>query len=179
MGRALVQAALLMGAEVTVVSGLVSVAYPAQARIVNVLSADEMLSASLTAVEGADLFIGAAAVADYRPAERVKGKLRRSDSNLTLELVPNPDVVAEVARTKKVAKVVAFAAEPDSDLATARAKMERKGVAAIAVNDVSEPGAGFEVDTNRLRLLTVDGQEFDSGSMSKLGCALWLLERLA
>lgn len=179
MGRALAQAALMMGADVVVVSGPVSVGYPAQAQVVPVVSAEEMLAACLASCQGASVFIGAAAVADYRPAEPVKGKLRRSSEAVTLALVPNPDIVAEVARSGRVDKVVAFAAEPDADLATAREKMKRKGVAAIAVNDISEAGSGFEGDTNRLTLLTADGQQFNSGFQSKLGCALWLLENLA
>lgn len=179
MGRALVQAALMMGAEVTVVSGPVAVTYPAQARVVSVQSADQMLAACVSASEGADLFVGAAAVADYRPAQKAAGKMRRTDQTMVVQLVPNPDIVAEIARSGHVKKVVAFAAEPDSDLATAREKISRKGVAAIAVNDVSESGSGFEVDTNRLQLLFADGRQIDSGHQSKLACALWLFDHLA
>lgn len=177
MGAALARAALLMGAErVIVVSGPVGVAYPLQAEVIRVTTAVQMLDAAKPLTPLADLIIGAAAVADYRAANPTPGKIRRTGEALTLDLAPNPDVIAELARVAK-GKVVGFAAEPDSGLEEAREKIARKGLAAIAVNDVSRAGLGFDSDRNELVLLT-PGTESRSGVQSKLGCALWLLESI-
>ena len=177
MGAAIARAAMLMGAEVTVVTGPSRVALPLGARVVVVRTAEEMLAASLAEALQADLVFGAAAVADYRPASVHKGKLRRTDGSLMLELVPNPDVIKAVAAAVPSATVVGFAAEPDSSLETAREKLRRKGIFAIAVNDVSDTAIGFDSDQNEIRLVFASGDEvLGSGLRSKLGCALWLLE---
>lgn len=178
MGVALARAARWMGAEVTLISGPVDIALPTDVDVVHVKTALEMLAAVKAHGTLASLIIGCAAVADYRPAHPVAGKLRRTEAPLHLELTPNPDIIAAAATSFPHARVVAFAAEPSGDPATARAKMERKGVWAIAMNDVSRPGLGFGSDENELRLMTAEGDE-SSGVMSKLGCALWLLERVA
>ncbi|AIE85265.1 bifunctional phosphopantothenoylcysteine decarboxylase/phosphopantothenate--cysteine ligase CoaBC [Fimbriimonas ginsengisoli] len=180
MGAALARAALLMGAEVTVVSGPARAALPLQANIVHVRTAQEMLEAGLAHCADANLIIGAAAVADYRPAVRHRGKIRRSAEPTTLELHPNPDIIAEIAKAAPDAITVGFAAEPSRSLDAARDKLARKGLYAIAANDVSRDGIGFDADQNSLRLITLDSPVvFDSGLMSKLGCALWLLDRVA
>lgn len=178
MGTALARAAVMMGATVTVVSGPTYEKPPFGATVVNVRTAEEMLAAAEPIAKDFDWIIAAAAVADYRAAHVSHGKLRRSDKTLNLELVPNPDVVAQLVSIAKSAKVVGFAAEPSSDLAEATAKLKRKGLAAIAVNDISQPGIGFDSDDNELTLLFEDGRTAKSGVKSKLGCALWLLEQL-
>jgi phosphopantothenoylcysteine decarboxylase/phosphopantothenate--cysteine ligase len=168
-----------MGAEVTVVAGPQRAALPIQARVVRVRTAEEMLDAALSEAKDQDLVIGAAAVADYRLAEPVPGKLRRGEGALRLELLPNPDIIAAVAKAAPTARVVGFAAEPTADLAVAGAKLAKKGLWAIAANDVSQRGIGFDSDENVLNLLKADGNQETSGLRSKLGCALWLLEHLA
>ncbi len=177
MGAALARAALLMGAEVTVVTGPVSIPLPLQAQVLKVMSAQEMLEAAREQAKTADLIIGAAAIADYRPATKTPGKIRRSDANLTLDLVPNPDIIAELAKTSR-AILVGFAAEPSTDIQTAKKKMERKGLHAIAMNDVSNEAIGFETDDNELTLIFATGETKQSGKKSKLACALWLLEEV-
>ena len=179
MGAALARAALLMGARVSVVTGPVKVGYPLHTHIVRVQSAKQMLEASLEAGKDADIIIGAAAVADYRVANPVSGKMRRSEELISLQLVPNPDIIASLAKAFPQATVVGFAAEPSSDLSIAREKLIRKGIHAIAVNDVSQPGIGFDSDNNEITLITQDWQSVSSGRQSKLACALWLLERVA
>lgn len=179
MGSALARAALMMGAEVTVVTGPTSTPLPARATVVKVKTALQMLEAAKSASKGADIIIGAAAVADYRPANKVEGKMRRSEDSIQVELVPNPDIIAALTQENPKAKVIAFAAEPSSDPDIAKAKMARKGVAAIVLNDVSRPGIGFEVDDNELHFITQTGFEAKSGLKSKLGCAVWLFEQLA
>lgn len=178
MGAALARAALLMGAEVTVVAGPSSATYPLQARVIPVRAAQEMLDMAKMASENADIIIGAAAVADYRPAHPAKGKIRRSSDPISLELIPNPDVIAELAHAFPSAKVIGFAAEPSSDLDEARAKIQRKGLYAIAVNDVSRSEIGFDAEQNELTLIRPNGDVKTSGLNSKLACAIWLLENV-
>jgi phosphopantothenoylcysteine decarboxylase / phosphopantothenate---cysteine ligase len=178
MGAALARAALMMGAEVVVVSGPSQEPMPFGAEVVRVRTAEQMLEAALSRSETADYVVGAAAVADYRPADPSDGKIRRGDGPISLELVPNPDIIAEIARQRPQAKVIGFAAEPDPSLDTAREKLARKGLAAIAVNDVSRPGIGFDASENELTLVVADREPACSGLRSKLGCALWLWEQL-
>ena len=116
-------------------------------------------------------------MADYH-VEPVQGKIRRSEKPLALKLVPNPDVIAELAcAAKPGAKVIGFAAEPGAGNETAKEKIARKRLHAIAVNDIEKPGIGFDSGENELTLLFADGRSESSGQMSKLQCAMWLLER--
>ena len=98
---------------------------------------------------------------------------------MTMELVPNPDVIATVAQAAPHATVVGFAAEPTGETSIALEKLRRKGLYAVAANDVSQAGQGFDADENVLRVVFADGHVEDSGLRSKLGCALWLLERVS
>ena len=177
MGAALARAALLMGARVTVVAGPQRAALPMQADVRRVRTAQQMLEAALAAAHDADLIIGAAAVADYRPVQKQEGKIR-SGAGLTLELVANPDVLHEVAKESSAIKC-AFAAEPDGGLEAARQKILKKGVDAIAINNIADSSIGFDSDDNELTFMTSSGEMHHSGRMSKMECAVWILERLA
>jgi len=179
MGAALAKAAILMGAEVTVVTGPTSVVLPLGATIRRVTTAVEMLSACREASPGADWIVGAAAVADYRPAQVIDGKRRRDGETWTLELIPNPDVIATMSAEFPSATTIGFAAEPTPETEAAAAKLKRKGLFAIAMNDVSDTSIGFDSDVNELTLLFRDGSLQESGRRSKLGCAIWLLKALA
>jgi phosphopantothenoylcysteine decarboxylase/phosphopantothenate--cysteine ligase len=179
MGSALAKAALLLGAEVSVVSGPVKVSYPLQAQVAHVRTAEEMLEAASRIAVDSDIIIGAAAVADYRPLHPSQGKVRRSTENLSLELTPNPDIIAELAKRYPSARTIGFAAEPDSSIEEAKAKIVRKGLFAIAVNDVSRADIGFESDSNELTLVFPDGRTLQSGKGSKFQCAVWLLENVS
>jgi len=179
MGVALARAALLMGAVVTVVTGPVKVKYPITSEVVRVRSALDMLDATVEAAKSADIVISAAAVADYRPAKPVSGKIRRSAESISIELLPNPDIIATVANRYPDAIVVGFAAEPTAGLEAAREKLKRKGLFAIAANNVSQSDIGFDSDENELTLVFRDGRTLMSGRLSKLACALWLLEQVA
>lgn len=178
MGAAIAKAALLMGAQTIVVSGHSSEPLPRGATVVLVETAEEMLAAALAHAKGADLIVGAAAVADYRPQTRVDGKLRRTEATMSLDLVRNPDVLAELAKVGR-GVAIGFAAESLPDAQSARAKLAAKGIAAIAVNDVSRRDVGFDSDDNELKLYFATGDVEDCGKRSKLACALWLLERCA
>ena len=179
MGAALARAALLMGARVTVVSGPTHTPVPIQSTVIRVQTALEMRDAALSVAKDADIIIGAAAVADYRPEHTAVGKVRRSGEPLDIRLVANPDIIAELAaQATRGSMVVGFAAEPTSDLTIAKEKVIRKQLHAIAANDVSAPGLGFGSGNNALTLVFADGRVVESGVRSKLSCAIWLLESL-
>lgn len=177
MGSAVARAALLMGAEVTVVAGPQTEPLPLGARVMRVSTAIEMCDAALVEAQGSALVVGAAAVADYRPAHPSPGK-RKRNGPWNLELVENPDVIASLAAAVPGAVKVAFAAEVGDGIAEARRKLRAKGVDAVALNDVSAEGRGMGTDTNELTWVTESAEE-KSGLMSKLACAVWLLERAA
>lgn len=134
MGYAVAQAALEMGAQVTLVSGPVSLAPPAAARVVNVTSAAEMFAAVQQAVPSSDMFIGVAAVADYRVAQPSEQKIKKSDSSLKLELLPNPDILGWVASQPGGPFCVGFAAESEKLREHATAKRKQKKLQLLAAN---------------------------------------------
>jgi phosphopantothenoylcysteine decarboxylase/phosphopantothenate--cysteine ligase len=152
MGYNLAAAALHRGATVTLVSGPTGLTPPAAATFVPVHTAEEMREAVLRHLPGATIVIKAAAVADYRvrrPSDiKIKGK-----RDLTLELTPNPDILAEVAASRSGAFVVGFAAETNDVAANARAKLEAKGIDLLVANDVSQAGIGFDADDNEVLLI--------------------------
>lgn len=179
MGAALARAAKQMGARVVVVTGPASAAMPAGIEVVRVETAEQMLAAALPYAAGADVIVGAAAVADFRAATAESGKRRRGEGAWHLELTPNPDVLAALASARKPgALVIGFAAEPDAGLEHARAKIASKELDGIAVNDVSRADIGFDVSQNALTLLFADGRTEVSGKQSKAACARWLFECL-
>ncbi|WP_006786823.1 bifunctional phosphopantothenoylcysteine decarboxylase/phosphopantothenate--cysteine ligase CoaBC [Thiorhodospira sibirica] len=157
MGYALAQAAACRGAEVVLVSGPCALAVPYGVRHVAVESAAQMREAVLAEVGGCDVFIGAAAVADYRAAAVAAQKLKKGADDWCVSLVRNPDILAEVAALGVGRPfVVGFAAETGRLVELARDKLVRKGLDMIAANDVSE-GQGFDVADNALSVLWGDG----------------------
>jgi phosphopantothenoylcysteine decarboxylase/phosphopantothenate--cysteine ligase len=138
MGYAVAQAALEMGAQVTLVSGPVSLMPPAGARVVNVTSAAEMFAAVQQAVPSSDMFIGVAAVADYRVAQPSEQKIKKSDASLNLELIPNPDILGWVASRTEAPFCVGFAAESEKLREHATAKRKKKNIPLLAANLAQE-----------------------------------------
>src|SRR5512135_1454487 len=132
MGYAIAQAALELGAEVTLVSGPVALAKPHDATVVDVTSAAEMFEAVKQHVAKADMFIGVAAVADYRVAQPSAQKIKKSDAALTLELIPNPDILAYVANLPKAPFCVGFAAESEKLREHATEKRKKKNIPLLA-----------------------------------------------
>ena len=167
MGYALAQAAARRGAQVTLVSGPTALAPPTGVRTVPVVTAEEMRGAVLAEFESATAVFMAAAVADYRPHAAAAQKMKRGDGSLSVEFVPNPDIVAELAARKRHQVVVGFAAETESLLANARAKLEKKNLDLLVANDVTQVGSGFDVDTNVVTLLDRDGTVTPLPLMSK------------
>ncbi|HNR91479.1 MAG TPA: bifunctional phosphopantothenoylcysteine decarboxylase/phosphopantothenate--cysteine ligase CoaBC, partial [Dokdonella sp.] len=158
MGFAIAEAAVAFGAEVELVAGPVALPTPTGVRRRDVRSAREMREAVLTAVPSSDIFVSAAAVGDYRPAEPSALKLKKTGASRALELVQNPDILAEVGRLAPRPLLVGFAAETDDLELHARDKLERKGLDLIAANRVGE-NLGFECAENALLLLWPGGRE--------------------
>jgi len=158
MGYAVAEAAQEAGAAVTLVSGPVQLAPPAGMTVIQIESATEMLRAVLECVADADIFIAAAAVADYRPAQPAGQKIKRSGDAVTLRLEPNPDILAQVAVRDPAPFTVGFAAETEALEEHAREKLARKQLDMIAANVVG-PGLGFNTDENALLVLWPGGQQ--------------------
>ena len=179
MGYAVAEAARDRGAAVTLITTPVALAPPHGTEVVPVDTALSMLAAVEESVRGADALVMAAAVADYRvatPAERKIKKRGAAAEALTIELVANPDILASVAGP---AVRVGFAAETDDLLANAADKLRRKGLDLIVANDVTGEGAGFGSDTNRVVLLSRDGQPEELPVLLKREVADALLDRVA
>ena len=152
MGYGLAAAALRRGAAVTLVSGPTALTPPPGAVFVPVQTAEEMREAVLQHLADATLVIKAAAVADYRARQAAPVKLK-GKRDLTLDLTPNPDILAEVAARRTGAFIVGFAAETHDVVAHARQKLESKGIDLLVVNDVSQRGIGFDAEENEVLLL--------------------------
>lgn len=158
MGFAIADAAARAGAEVVLVAGPVDLATPAGVRRVDVRSARDMHAAVLAALP-ADVFVATAAVADYRVANTAPNKLKRSSADLNLTLVPNADIVADIAaHAKRPQLVVAFAAETENVVENARGKLARKRVDLVCANRVGIDGCGFESADNALDVVSSDGE---------------------
>jgi phosphopantothenoylcysteine decarboxylase/phosphopantothenate--cysteine ligase len=178
MGYELAAEAERRGADVTLVSGPTDLEPPPGVGVVNVLCAEEMHDAVQNHAGEIDLFIGAAAVADWRPAEPGEQKMKKEGRDeLTVRMVRTPDIIAEVARWEPKPTIVGFAAETEDTVARAAEKLRRKGMDMIVANDVTAPGAGFDVQTNRVTLIDVIGRETDLPLMSKRDVAAAVLDR--
>ena len=160
MGYSIARAARLRGAEVTLVSGPVSLDPPGGVDVVSVTSAAQMLDACPSAFEGCDVAILAAAVADYTPAAPADHKLKKDGSHLdSIELVETVDILAMLSARRGCRIVVGFAAETNNLLANAHAKLARKGCDLIVANDVSRADSTFGSATDRVTLVTATGDE--------------------
>jgi phosphopantothenoylcysteine decarboxylase/phosphopantothenate--cysteine ligase len=160
-GYALARAAVVRGAEVTVIAANIALPDPAGAKIVRVVSAEDLRHAVLEAAIDADAVVMAAAVADFRPESRVAAKIKKTDSApAPIALVRNPDVLAEISAHRATASqvIVGFAAETDDVLANGRAKLARKGCDLLVVNEVGD-ARGFESHDNAAVILAADGTE--------------------
>jgi phosphopantothenoylcysteine decarboxylase/phosphopantothenate--cysteine ligase len=157
MGFAIAQAARQRGANVKVIAGITTTAPPRNVEIVRVNSANEMHAAVTEDLPRASIFIGAAAVADYRPVKRSPVKIKKTEVSLSLELERTPDILREVANAKQPGLlVIGFAAETENVLQNAREKLNTKSLDAIVANDVSQAGVGFDTATNEVTIISRD-----------------------
>ena len=178
MGYALAAACAEAGADVWLISGPTALATPDRVHRVDVLSAREMLAATLDAMAGCHLFIGSAAVADYRPKVSVDQKIKKQGDTMALELEKNPDIIATVAALPERPVTVGFAAETQALEAHARGKLIAKGLDAVLANDVSRRDIGFNSEDNQVLMVTQAGTEW-LPLMSKQQLARALVNRFA
>ncbi|NDA13889.1 MAG: bifunctional phosphopantothenoylcysteine decarboxylase/phosphopantothenate--cysteine ligase CoaBC [Gammaproteobacteria bacterium] len=178
MGYAVASAAAAAGANVHLISGPTALTPPKRVRLSSVRSAEEMFEAVQTAHSPCDIFIGVAAVADYRPQTVQTSKIKKNDDRLTLELVKNPDILSWVATQSPRPFTVGFAAETDQPIEHARNKRRNKGLDLIAVNQVGEALNPFGSDENQLVLIG-QNEEIDLGRKSKAQLAIDLIETIA
>ena len=179
MGYALAEAALLLGANVNLISGPVTIKAPTGANLINIESAEQLLNEALVYAPQSDAFIGCAAVADYRAGEVATQKIKKQGDELTLTLVKNPDVIAAVANIEKNRPyTVGFAAETQNVESYAKGKLVNKNLDMICANDVSQSGLGFNSDQNALTLYW-QNKQLELPVSSKSTIALKVIEQLA
>jgi phosphopantothenoylcysteine decarboxylase / phosphopantothenate---cysteine ligase len=161
MGYAVAEAAAARGADVTVVAGWTTVDTAANAKVIRAISAAEMHDAVMRELPNATVFVGAAAVADYAPASTADAKIKKGDSDtMTLELKKTQDILADVSRNRHEGLlVVGFAAETNDVVEYARTKMAKKGLDMVIANDITQEGAGFNVDTNIATIITAEDEQ--------------------
>lgn len=179
MGFALARAARDRGARVRLVTGPTHLPPPPFVRLVRVETAEQMREAVLEGFQEADVVVMAAAVADFKPEKTLPLKLKKEDApELSLKLVPTPDILAELGRRKGKKILVGFAAETDRVVENALQKLRSKNLDLIAANNVLEPGAGFESDTNIVTLIDGTGKAEKLPLMSKDEVAHRVLDRV-
>jgi len=182
MGFALAAEAALRGAESVLIAGPSALPTPPGVTRIDVESALEMRAAVLREQASAAIVVMAAAVADFRPTSAAGRKIKKEDlaegAGLTLELVANPDILAEISRERGARIVVGFAAESHDVLAAARRKLARKGCDLLVANDISRSDAGFEADQNAVLLLTPDGEVEELPLLPKSEVAARIFDRV-
>ena len=178
MGYAISAVAAERGAEVILVSGPVFLAAPKGVTRVSVESALEMRDAVLAAFPNVDIVIKAAAVADYRPDVVAEQKIKKQSSSMTVNLIKNPDILAELGSSKSGQFLVGFAAETQDLAKNATEKLRRKNLDMLVANDVTQAGAGFESETNIVKVFYQDGVSEELPQMSKRELAAVLLDRV-
>lgn len=171
MGYAIAKEAVRRGAEVILVSGATQLECPKGVERINVKSAREMYEAMHSKFEWADAVIKTAAVADYRPKDTSEHKIKKDNSELVLELTPNPDILKSLGERKTHQILVGFAAETQNVIEYARQKIEKKNLDFIVANNIAAKGAGFKEDTNIATIIERDGSitEYDKMYKSELG----------
>ncbi|NOQ42050.1 MAG: bifunctional phosphopantothenoylcysteine decarboxylase/phosphopantothenate--cysteine ligase CoaBC [Desulfuromusa sp.] len=178
MGFAVAAVAQQRGAQVILIAGPTNLTVPVGVRCIPVISAEEMHAAVFDHLESSDVVIKAAAVEEYRPINRSVQKIKKSTDESTLKLEKNPDILAELGQQKDGRILVGFAAETERLLAHAAEKLKKKNLDLIVANDITRDGAGFDVDTNIVRLLHADGRVEELELMSKGQVAQHLLDRM-
>lgn len=179
MGFAVAEMAAKRGARVTVVCGLTTVEPPEKTEVIRAVSAEEMFQAVMKKLPEATVFIGAAAVADYRPSSVADAKIKKTNQDiLTLELEKTPDILSNVSQNRHNGLlVVGFAAETNDVVNYAKSKMEKKNLDLVVANDITKKGAGFNSDTNIATIISRDG-EIDLPLMSKRELADKILDEV-
>jgi len=178
MGYALTRAAWRRGAEVTLVSGPTHLDPPKWIEVITVKTAEEMREAVLHNYRDKDVVIKAAAVSDYRPIRKAQEKEKKKGSPITVEMIPTPDILAELGKDKGDITLVGFAAETTDHVANAMDKIRKKNLDLIVVNDVSREDRGFAADSNEVRMIDREGNQEAVPLMSKEDVADRILDKI-
>jgi phosphopantothenoylcysteine decarboxylase/phosphopantothenate--cysteine ligase len=178
MGWAIADEAQRRGAAVTLVSGPTHLPDPAGVEVVRVETAEEMRDAVLSRFDEADAVVKAAAVADFRPKEHVEGKIKKEGGTPDIHLEPTPDILRELGERKGDRVLVGFAAETEDLEGAGRQKLREKHLDLIVVNQVGEPGTGFDSDTNRASILSAAGDDVPFREWTKRELAAAICDRL-
>ena len=179
MGYAIAAEAKRRGADVVLVSGPSALTPPEGVTVINIETAEQMRQAVLREFADTDITIKAAAVADYRAKTVADNKIKKNDETLVVELEKNPDILKELGSIKKKGQIlVGFAAETQNLLKYAKEKLEKKNLDFIVANDVTKPEAGFNVDTNLIKILFRDGNIEEFPLLKKSELAKIILDRI-
>jgi len=178
MGYALAGVAARRGAEVILVSGPSSLPTPLGVTIKRVETAAQMQAAVLDEFDTVDIVIKAAAVADYRPEMVAEQKIKKTGDTLTINLVRNPDILFELGQKKKQQLLIGFAAETEDLMTHAQEKLTKKNLDMIVANDVTLPGAGFNIDTNIVKIIHKNGDIEELPQLSKQQIAEILIDKI-
>ncbi|MCM3600243.1 bifunctional phosphopantothenoylcysteine decarboxylase/phosphopantothenate--cysteine ligase CoaBC [Robertmurraya korlensis] len=175
MGYAIAEQAKNLGAEVTLITGPVSIEPPLGVKVIHVESAQDMLDATIAQYESSDLVVKTAAVADYKPKTVSNRKIKKQEGNESIELERTKDILLELGKIKKNQVLVGFAAETDHVEEYAMRKLEKKNADIIVANNVAEEGSGFGTDTNKITIYKRDGHSISLPLMTKQEAAKTLL----
>lgn len=178
MGYAIARAAALQGAEVVLISATDTLEPPVGVQLIQVFSANDMKNAVDQHFDSTDIVIKAAAVADYRPTEQATQKIKKTEDSLRILLKKNPDILYELGQRKKHQILVGFAAETENLLEYAKIKMKKKNLDMLVANDVTQPGAGFNSDTNIVSLLYKNGTHETFAQMTKNEVATLIINKV-
>ena len=182
MGYALAEKVAELGADVTLVSGPVHIPVPDNVHIINVRSAEEMYQAANDVFPECDIAIMTAAVADFTPAEKYSGKIKKEnvEGEMTLRLVRTKDILAELSKIKsKEQKVIGFALESENEIENGLRKLRKKKCDMIVVNSANKPDSGFGGDMNTITIITSSGEQKAFAPMPKTLCAVEILKMAA
>jgi phosphopantothenoylcysteine decarboxylase / phosphopantothenate---cysteine ligase len=178
MGFAIAEAAFKKGAEVTLISGPVSLPTPAGVNRIDVVSASEMAEACFKYFENADIAILSAAVADFKPEKVAGSKIKKADAELNIQLKQTIDILAGLGNIKSSQLLVGFALETDNEVENAFLKLERKNADLIVLNSLNDKGAGFKGDTNKITIIRKDKSLKNFGLKSKQEVAFDIIEEI-
>jgi phosphopantothenoylcysteine decarboxylase/phosphopantothenate--cysteine ligase len=178
MGYAIAEVAAARGARVILVSGPTALVPPQGVDVIHVETAQQMHDAVLAKLTAATVVIKAAAVADYRPKQVAGRKLKKDEAVPEVTLESTPDILAEVGKRKGRRILVGFAAETEDLVENARKKLQRKNLDLMVANNVSQPGAGFDADTNAVKILDAQGKVEELPVQSKRSVADRVLDRV-
>jgi len=177
MGYALARALKERGADVTLISGPTNLVPPAGVKTISVNTADEMYEAVFSSYQQSKIVFKAAAVSDFKPAEKAVSKVKKDDAGCLLNLERNRDILLELGRQKGDHILIGFAAETEKAVENAYDKLIRKNLDLIVVNNLNEPGAGFAVPTNRVSIIERSGEKEELPLMEKEQLAHHILDR--